>query len=79
MNIMIMTFDFLIYARNNDKFKKELIAVVNEKRDKVIFTEIHKMTFKADREVVLIEPMSDTSPFHHKIRPVEIKYKTMLN
>lgn len=79
---MLRTYDFIIMARRDEmQFGKIENALLNSV-DEVIYTDMHKLSFMASKELLLVEAQSEDSPFHHKIVPKMIKYsavRKMLN
>ena len=74
---MVMTFDFINYARKDSTFMKKLKDCLVSNDDAEMCTDICRLLFDGKRRVVRIEAISDTSPFHNKIIPALISYEAL--
>lgn len=72
---MIMTYDFIFAALKNKNRMDKLREAVQSESDVEICTDIHRVHFDPHRKVVTVRPYSETSPFHYKVVPTEIKYQ----
>lgn len=73
-----MTFDFIFAAQKNKNFMDKLKEAAQSDSDVEICTDLHRIHFDPHRKVVTVKPCSETSPFHHKIVPTEIKYQAFV-
>lgn len=75
---MLMTFDFIFAAQRDKILMKQLREAIQSDSDVEICTDIHRIHFDAHRKTVAIRPYSETSAFHHKIAPKEVKYEVFV-
>lgn len=79
---MLRTYDFIIMARRDEVLLGKIENALLNSVDEVIYTNMHKLSFMASKELLLVEARSEDSSFHHKIVPKMIKYsavRKMLN
>lgn len=74
---MIMTYDFIFYARRDEKFMQQIRECIISRTDIELCTEIHRLHFYGKRQLVIVKPLSKTSKFHEKIIPKIIDYHTL--
>lgn len=72
---MIKTYDFILTAKQNKAFMKQLEDAMSGKTDCIIDTDIHQLRFQAEKQTVIVAPKSETSDFQWKIVPKEITYR----
>ncbi len=75
---MMMTFDFIFAAQRDIILMKQLREAIQSGSDVEICTDIHRIHFDPHRKAVEIRPCSETSAFHHKIVPKEVKYEAFV-
>lgn len=76
---MIMTYDWMIYAQNHLKFKTEVENIIASGKDTEITCRgIYRLIFHGSEKLVVVKPYSDTSDFCHKIIPMKIAYRAVL-
>lgn len=75
---MIMTYDFIQTAKHNKIFRAQIDKALLSDIKIEIYTNMHKLTFLPEAQVVVITAKSDTSPFRHKIIPKKITYQAFI-
>ena len=50
---------------------------MQSQKNEVVCTDIHKLSFFPSKQAVIVEALSQNSPFHYKIIPKEIKYSAI--
>lgn len=79
---MLRTYDFALMAQKDEVLLRKIENALLNSADEVIYTDMHKLSFMASKELLLVEARSENSPVHHKIVPKMIKYsavRKMLN
>ncbi len=74
---MIMTFDFALIAQRDAKLMNAINDAIVSQRNEVVCTEIHKLSFFPSKQTVIVEALSQNSPFRYKVVPKEIKYSAV--
>ena len=74
---MIMTYDFLRYAEKSSEFKNQIKWCIADENGSELHTEIHKLRFDGKAQMLVVEPLSQTSPFKEKIVPKAIPYDVL--
>lgn len=72
-----MTYDFALLAQKDAKLMKAINDAMMSKKNEVVCTELHKLSFFPSKQIVIVEALSENSPFHYKILPKEIKYSVV--
>jgi len=72
-----MTFDFIMDARRDEVLMNKIKEHIFSEKDGEVCTEIYRLRFNGKDKKVIIEALSDTSPFHNKIVPKAINYETL--
>ena len=75
---MIKTFDFALIAQRDTKLMKAINDAIASQRNEVVCTDIHKLSFFPSKQTVIVEALSNNSPFHYKVVPKEIKYSAVI-
>lgn len=75
---MIMTYDFILTAKHNKDFRLQLDKAITSDLNCEICTEIHRLTFLPESQVVIVTAKSDTSALRNKIIPKKITYQALL-
>lgn len=65
-------------AQKDDFLRAEIEQIISSNVDKVVCTDIHKLSFSASEQAAAVEPLSNSSPFCHKIIPKKIKYSAII-
>lgn len=77
---MEMTYDWIMRAWHDDELANQIKSIVSDKENiELTIDEIFRLVFDADNRVVIVRPFSDTSDFHWKIIPKQIKYRAALD
>lgn len=74
---MIMTYDFIFYAKRDSQFMQQIRECIISRRDTELCTEIHRLHFYGKQQLVIVKPLSNTSPFHEKVIPKTIDYQDL--
>ena len=74
---MLMTFDFVLTAKYNTNFMKQLKEALSCNLDREICADIHRLNFYTESQTIIITPKSKTSTFHDKIVPKKITYQAL--
>lgn len=72
-----MTYDFIMHAWNDEEFMSKLLTGMEQNEDCEVCTECHRITFHSDIHKIDVFPLSETSPFHWKIMPMQITYSAL--
>lgn len=72
---MLMTFDFVLTAKYDTNFMKQLEEALSCDLDREIFTDTHRLNFYAKSQTITITTKSNTSAFHNKIIPKKLHIK----
>ena len=75
---MIMTFDFALIAQRDAKLMKAIKDAIASQRKEVVCTDIHKLSFFPSKQTVIVEALTQNSPFYYKVVPKEIKYSAVI-
>lgn len=75
---MIITFDFILMAQKDNILMEKIKHAVESKENAVVYTDIHKLSFCASKQSVIVENKSDSISLGYKIIPKEIKYDALL-
>lgn len=75
---MIMTYDFILTAKREKAFMKQLKEALLSHSDSILCTDIHKLSFHSDKQTVIVTPKSAASDFSWKIVPKKIKYQALI-
>lgn len=75
---MVWTYDFIFMAYRNQNFRKQLEDAIASPSDLVITTELHKLSFCAKKQTVLVTPNPKCRSFLTvKIIPTKIAYSAL--
>ena len=75
---MIMTYDFALIAQRNSKLMKAINDAMASQNDQEVCTDMHRLSFVSSKKVVIVEPLSENSPFHYKVVPKAISYTAVI-
>lgn len=75
---MIMTYDFALLARRDAKLMKAIKDALASQNNEVVCTDIHKLSFFPSKKTVIVNALSESSPFHCKVIPKEISYTAVI-
>ena len=75
---MIMTFEFALMAQRDAKLMQAIYDAMASQTDKVVCTDVHKLSFFPSKQTVIVNAFSINSPFQHKIVPKEINYSAVI-
>lgn len=77
---MEMTYDWIIRAWHDDKLANQIKNILSDKKNiEITIDDMFSLVFDADSQTVIVRPFSDTSDFHWKIIPKQIKYRAVLD
>lgn len=72
---MIMTYDWIIMATRNKKWKEEIEKALASDRDQeLIYLDMLRIKFDAQIKRVTVQAFSEDSPFHWKVIPKQMTY-----
>lgn len=74
---MIMTYDFIFYAQRDPQFMQQIRECIISRIDTELCTKIHRLHFYGKPQLVIVKPLSTTSPFHEKVIPKTIDYQNL--
>ena len=75
---MIMTFEFALIAQRDAKLMQAINNAIASQKEEIVCTEIHRLSFFPSKQTVIIDALSNNSPFHHKIAPKKVKYSALI-
>lgn len=75
---MIMTYDFIMTAKRNKNFRSQIDKAVLSDSINEICTDICRLIFYPESQVVIVTANSDTSTFKHKIITKKITYQALM-
>lgn len=75
---MIKTYDFVLTAKQNKKFRSQIDEAILSNLKSEVCTDIHRLTFFPQSQIVIITAKSDTSAFNEKIVPKKITYQALM-
>jgi hypothetical protein len=71
---MTLTFDFIRKARKDVSFRNKIEDALRSGKDCQLCTDILRMSFNSQKRTMIVRRLSENSPFHWKVFPVEITY-----
>lgn len=74
---MIRTFDFLLDVERNHELKNQIKKCIADGKTAELYTTIHKLRFDGAKQMLVVEPLSQDSPFRAKIIPKAIPYDVL--
>ena len=75
---MIMTFEFALIAQKDATLMRKINIAMASQNNEVVCTDIHKLSFIPSKQAVIVNALSNNSPFYYKIVPKEIKYSAVV-
>lgn len=75
---MIMTYDFILTAKRNKIFRSQIEEVVLSNSNNEICTDICRLTFFPESQMVTVTARSNANTFKHKIIPKKITYQALM-
>ncbi len=75
---MIMTYDFALMAQRDTKLLKAINDALVSQNNEVVCTDIHKLCFFPSKKTVIVNALSENSPFHYQVVPKEISYTAII-
>lgn len=75
---MIMTYDFILYAKRDKDFMKQLRNAVLNDFDNEIYTDTHILSFQPKIKTVIIKAKPDINSFRNKIVPKKVTYSAFI-
>ena len=75
---MIKSYDWMIYAQNHPDFKEQIENIIaTGKKLELNVDDTYRLTFNGEEKTVTVRAHSDMSPFHEKIVPMKIAYRSV--
>ena len=76
---MIATFDWLLYAKHDKKWKKEIYgALESDKELEITRGNMYRLIFRPDEQYVYVSAYAKDSDLSWKIIPMKLPYKSVL-